>query len=77
MTSHALSLSSLIRDIISFSVSGLTIPLFMAVDTIPVPIGLVRIRASPGLAPELEIILPGSIFPVTTNPNFGSLSSMV
>ena len=48
---------------------------FIAVDIIPVPIGLVSIILSPGLAPAfVQISLPIAS-PVTTNPYLGSLSS--
>ncbi len=52
-------------------------PAFMAVARIPVPMGLVRIRLSPGCAPEFSQIRDGCATPVTESPYFSSRSSML
>ena len=48
----------------------------IAVDTIPEPRGLVKIKRSFGFAPEFFINEDSSISPVTTKPYLGSLSSI-
>ena len=48
----------------------------IAVEIMPVPSGLFNTRASPTWAPEFLINLFSATSPVTTNPYFGSLSSM-
>ncbi len=54
---------------------GLARPAFKAVAMIPVPRGLVRMRAWPGMSPALVVISRGWATPVTARPYFSSGSS--
>ena len=73
----AASLFNVFIDLIAvFSTSISTCPFLRAVDIMPVPIGLVRIKTSPEFAPELRINLSSLTRPFTIKPYFGSLSSI-
>jgi|FLOH01.1.fsa_nt_gi hypothetical protein len=54
-----------------------TQPLRLALNSTPVPSGLVRIRTSPARAQVLRHSRSGWTMPVTDKPNFGSSSFMV
>ena len=58
------------------AVAGEARPRFSAVDTTPLPTGLVRKRASPARAVEFRITRSGCTVPVTASPYLGSASSM-
>ena len=52
-------------------------PPFKAVVSTPEPIGFVRMRMSPGFAPEFLNILLGWMKPFTARPYFGTSSLIV
>ena len=60
-----------------FKMASGVIPCLQPVVIIPVPMGLVSTRTSPGCALALDTSLPGSTRPTTESPYLGSASSTV
>ena len=56
------------REIASFIARFVSLSCFDAVDTMPMPSGLVRTSTSPGRAPAFDTMRSGCTVPVTLRP---------